>query len=315
MKCTFDQIRWDVETLRILVQQLLVRNSIGPADLMKSWDRSGDLALNRTEFCKSIQELFKPSSFNPNHLQLWKEDVHGVVEEAFKAIQGKHDRQATHIDIVELEKWLDHPTERPAAKQVVLKSAKESSRCGHTSEEEYVIDRRVDIVQQTNERISKAAKAFEVRQELERRRQERSERRWQRSLRLQRGGQRFDAPPLQRWEMPKRLERNLPPLQAGAVAISRLPSPDSSPRLHSASPLLSPISASSRHMLRSPSNRSISPPLPLDSPRLSSLSSLLSPRTGSACPPRNQPRIPSPTLGVMRVVVPKRPKLGGAVGI
>ena len=136
------EIVWDLETLRILMQQMLVRSHLGPADVIRAWDKSGDSELNLEEFVENVRHFFADENDN-----LWKTEVRPVVEEAFTAIQTigeapqafttsimrtearrieltKFDTQQRRIDIVEFERWLDAPTARLEGHKVVQKTRK-----------------------------------------------------------------------------------------------------------------------------------------------------------------------------------------------
>ena len=47
---TLDTIKWDVEALRLMLQQMLIHHNVGPADLISAWDSSGDKQLGQVEF-------------------------------------------------------------------------------------------------------------------------------------------------------------------------------------------------------------------------------------------------------------------------
>ena len=52
---TLEDVAWDEETLRLLLQKMLSRFGVGPSDLMRAWDKSGDGLLDRREFSREIQ--------------------------------------------------------------------------------------------------------------------------------------------------------------------------------------------------------------------------------------------------------------------
>ena len=132
---TLSEIRWDVKTLRLLMQQMLQRCRMGATDLMRAWDSNGNGQLTRCEFITSLRALFGDDEDG-----VWEADVLPVAEAAFLEIQaieiigadGKrrqaggasHDerrriqleRGDTHkrrIDIIEFERWLNTPITRP----------------------------------------------------------------------------------------------------------------------------------------------------------------------------------------------------------
>lgn len=96
-----------VESMRLLMQQMLLLNNCSPTDLMRAWDRSGDKQLDKREFVINIKKLFRAAP------ELWKREVHRVAEAAFGIIQDDGmDVNASAMDIIELEEWLDRPTRR-----------------------------------------------------------------------------------------------------------------------------------------------------------------------------------------------------------
>ena len=54
-----DEVHWDVETLRVLLQQMLKRSDTGPDDLMGAWDHSGDGQLSLDEFTQEVGVFFR----------------------------------------------------------------------------------------------------------------------------------------------------------------------------------------------------------------------------------------------------------------
>ena len=79
---TLNEIAWDLETLRILMQQMLIRFHTGPADVIRAWDDSGDFQLDKREFVQNMRKFF-----DDQHADLWDSEVQPIVEQAFGAIQ------------------------------------------------------------------------------------------------------------------------------------------------------------------------------------------------------------------------------------
>lgn len=122
------QIAWDVETLRVLMQQMLARCEIGTAHLMSAWDRNGDFTISKREFLSGLRGFVR----NYEHVKLWEHELRSIAEAAFVAInrrQGMNDAMGRHrasvladaIEIVELERWLRAPSKRPPGKEVIFK--------------------------------------------------------------------------------------------------------------------------------------------------------------------------------------------------
>jgi hypothetical protein len=86
---TLGDIAWEVdpsaheavESLRILIQNLLLSHDISPSDLNGAWDSSGDRTLDKREFVKNVRRLFR------RHPDLWQRDLHRVAAAAFTIIQ------------------------------------------------------------------------------------------------------------------------------------------------------------------------------------------------------------------------------------
>jgi len=112
---TLADVAWDVEpsaresveSLRILVQNMLITHNVGPDDLMRAWDRSGDKQLDKREFVTNVRRLFR------QHSALWKRELHRVADAAFVEIQNDgSDVNSSQMDIIELEQWLEPKTRR-----------------------------------------------------------------------------------------------------------------------------------------------------------------------------------------------------------
>ena len=84
---SLDELVWDVETLRQLLQQMLDSYGVGVADLMAAWDASGDGQLSVREFEQEVCNLFRDEE-----PALWREEVQPVVHQAF----GEIDQNCRH---------------------------------------------------------------------------------------------------------------------------------------------------------------------------------------------------------------------------
>ena len=187
------EIEWDEEALRILINQMLVRCGLSPADLLRAWDtdkREKD-SLNRVEFVSNMRDLF-----DDQHDGLWEDDVRAIAESAFSTIsrEVKGENFLKSVGIVHLVRWLDDPPrytalplkspkKRKAARRLLAQAMKQPS------------PRRVDVGDVALQAIaaSKAkgkalAKRYEQQHLLLQ----------QRERRLGKNG----LPPLQRWETP-----------------------------------------------------------------------------------------------------------------
>ena len=318
---TFDEVAWDVETLRILMQQMLSRSCAGPSDLMKVWDQSGDNQLSRKEFVEHMHGFFKEQDE-----VLWHEEVARTVDEAFAAIQGKFDRDQSYIDIIELERWLDRPSDRPKESLIKLKTVKELRKQASIRQmaNNPVPDKRVNVQVQADMAINKAAAAFALKSSVAQHDELRVMRRWRNTHRPQAGGQRFELPPLQRWELPRVVESSITPFKIGVVGSPPRSPTSSSPRdiqMATSPQPRKPAYASETRFPRSMFVDDVSrSPLrsPRLSPRLAPIRSRASPTTDGTAHTSHKaqrrtgswtPRVPRHSLMPL-IVFDRRPKSG-----
>ena len=80
---SLSEMAWNVETLRILMRQMLERNHIGPADLIAAWDDDGSGDLSHRMFCNHMRSLF-----GQNLEQVWQNEILPIVHQAFADIVG-----------------------------------------------------------------------------------------------------------------------------------------------------------------------------------------------------------------------------------
>ena len=234
---TLGDIAWDVEpsayesveSLRLLIQQMLVRHSCSPSDLMRAWDRSGDKQLDKREFVANIKRLFR------KHLDVWKKELHRVAEAAFTIIQDDGvDINATQMDIIELEQWLDMPTRRKPDNQLPLKPRRNAEIQKQELRRQPVPARPgCDIPSRAGAAVAAAKAAAEAKKRHEAMAEKERARLWAISHQSQPGGQKWQLPPLQRWEMPssvadkKKYRRGKVP----TAPVGKSPrKPDASPR-------------------------------------------------------------------------------------
>jgi hypothetical protein len=123
---TLDQIVWDVDTLRFLLQRMMARFGVGPADLIRAWDTSGDGQLDRHELFGHIRKLLRHVSE-----EVWSAEIQPVLEAAFVdidkevrlggefgALASKEwnlmsvSQGAGKIDVMEFERWFRQPPSR-----------------------------------------------------------------------------------------------------------------------------------------------------------------------------------------------------------
>lgn len=232
---TLNEIAWDLETLRILMQQMLIRFHTGPADVIRAWDDSGDFQLDKREFVQNMRKFF-----DDQHADLWDSEVQPIVEQAFGAIQevtivgadGKRrdaggnshnervrvsgiaknrfagDANQLRIDIIEFERWLDAPTQRPEHLKVVPKSRKLLRRqtTRRLELEKPKAPKRSPTKERMEQSLQQAAKTAAAREKAARRTLKEQTRRLKH---------------MQRWEVPSALSP--PPLRFGQPNVTSSP--------------------------------------------------------------------------------------------
>lgn len=208
---TLDNIRWDVESLRILIQEMLVRCSRGPHDLFRAWDRDSDKNLTRAEFVATMYQWF----FKTEAKDLWDNEVLAVADEAFDQVAGMgrrgsvsspHTRKS--VDLIRLERWLAVKSDACVQRKSRKLIRRQTTRRLLASKDIRPVA-RVDTRAQMRAAINAAKERATVRmQTTDFSRKDQMER-WCESRATQVNGQRWELPPLQRWEMPRALDRPL----------------------------------------------------------------------------------------------------------
>ena len=112
---TFNDIVWSIDTLRLLIQQMLERANQSTLALVKAWDKSGDGELSRKELREEIGAFF----VGVEPVSMWREEVEPIVNQAFDEMDNSINRSgiasglaAGKLDIVELQQWLNGGTQR-----------------------------------------------------------------------------------------------------------------------------------------------------------------------------------------------------------
>ena len=192
-----DDIAWDVETLRVLMQQMVERMRINSNVLMKAWDKSRgkftDNSLDHVEF--SSQMNLALCTDDPEWPDLWEAELYPVVLEAYAAIKKMSTHVSNRVDAVALERWMAAPTERPSDQLVLektprMKRQRDKRRTFVPQQED---QKRVNLKARTKQGIAAAAGAATARRAaVTVSEAEQLLPRWKRSH----GG----LPPLQRWE-------------------------------------------------------------------------------------------------------------------
>lgn len=115
---TLDEIMWDGETLRLLLQQMLVTHGVSVAELMQAWDRNGDGRLSRREFLEEVRVYFQDL-----HPDLWESEVRQVAEEAFLQVDVELGLGFNALDLDTLSAWLSKPADQPISAAVTAKTS------------------------------------------------------------------------------------------------------------------------------------------------------------------------------------------------
>lgn len=130
---TFMDVKWDAELLRVLIEATLAQHNVSTANLVRAWDRNGDRTLDRHEFISRVRSTFMDGSDDAR--AAWEVEVHQLTESLFITIAGAHDedavngRVARHVDVVELEAWLNKParSDRYCIERLPLKTDTEEA--------------------------------------------------------------------------------------------------------------------------------------------------------------------------------------------
>jgi Ca2+-binding EF-hand superfamily protein len=214
------EVQWDVEALRMMIRDTLARAKLGASDVMKAWDKSGDLALNRSEWVSNVRALFRTSE-----ARLWEDEVLAVVSQSFQEVQYGGDVRSTEISIQELERWL---APKPKLQHIRLKTRRSPRGGGKGGETEQTpsLSARADQAIEAGKRRAAARQAAVHASEREKLT------RWKQTRQMHPNGQKWELPPVQRWEMPRAITprdfdvghtRSSP---MNATTLSRLGSPD-----------------------------------------------------------------------------------------
>lgn len=207
------EIAWDVEpsafesveSLRILMQQMLLRSSISPSDLLRAWDRSGDKQLDKREFKSNVKRLVREAP------HLWQRELHRVADHAYSIIQADgSDANGDAMDVIELEQWLHAPVRRKPEALLPLKPQRRQREQLESSSPEPPVRVKMpprpgcDIQSRADKAIEEARRAaadkvtrLKATSEEQRRRYET---RWERSAdELKQSGMKWPSVP---WEVP-----------------------------------------------------------------------------------------------------------------
>ena len=190
-KARLDEIAWDVETVRILMQQMMERCQLNTNVLMKAWDKNGERSLDRIEFASHVRLCFSINDDDEWADDLWEVDLEPVLREAYSEIKALSTHVSGRVDAEALESWLAPPPGRPDDDTIILKSSRmirqRDKRRGLLPETP-LARARVDLRARTKAGISAAAASSNARGP----KLEGLVPRWRRSH--------AGLPPLQRWE-------------------------------------------------------------------------------------------------------------------
>ena len=151
---TLDSLVWDVNTLLVLMQQMMARCNMGPMDIMRAWDVDENRQLSKPEFFGHVEALLDGSSRD-----LWSNEVALVAKQAYEHVAALGSGRSSadprkQIDIVQLERWLNTPCDQPIA--VKLRGSRQAMRNPPPTEEKKVRP-RVDVAAKVRADIEAAA--------------------------------------------------------------------------------------------------------------------------------------------------------------
>ena len=96
-----DQEQWDVDRLRWELTNIMQTNGVEPADLLKTWDKSGDGQISRKEMLMEMKALV-------NDYEVWYSTIRRSVKESFDVMNtDEADTKEATISILEFAKWLN----------------------------------------------------------------------------------------------------------------------------------------------------------------------------------------------------------------
>jgi len=205
---TLDTIAWDVETLRVLMQQMLDRCKVSPSELFRAWDRDGDKELTRTEWLQTMHSWF----FQNEQPDLWDREVRSVADAAFTQVEKHGERDSRHrssltkrgvVDLHRLQRWLIAPghTDMEVKRKSWDKIRRIMKFRLRLSKEHKAP--RVSRAQIARAGIATAKERTAAREVAAKEAIEEHVRQWRASRETQVNGQRWELPPLQRWEPPR----------------------------------------------------------------------------------------------------------------
>ena len=123
---TLNEIRWDVETLRQMLLAMMSNCNLGPADVLKAWDKDGSGFLEKFEFREEVGQFFK----GPILQAVWADEVEEVVDRAFDDANKdvgsgrewvlSEQAGAAGMDVIEMQRWFDQPM--PEGFRIILKT-------------------------------------------------------------------------------------------------------------------------------------------------------------------------------------------------
>lgn len=184
MRLNLDAISWDGEALRVLIQQMLERCAMTPADLLRAWDSDKkDGTLTRHEFVNHVKSLLSNEDADLWELEV-KAVAHTTFDEIMREVRGVNVMMS--IGIIHLVKWLDDPPFRASfvlKDRRQLRKVRERRAAAANKEGE---EARVDLATVRKKALDKAASKAKIVAQIKRER-------------TMRAYKQYGLPPL-RWE-------------------------------------------------------------------------------------------------------------------
>ena len=101
---SLSELVWELDTLRVLIADVIARGGHGPADLLRLW--KCEKGLNKEMWIAKVQETFFSATEELN--DLWESEAKAVAADAFIVIERtqKGENFLRRINVIHLERWL-----------------------------------------------------------------------------------------------------------------------------------------------------------------------------------------------------------------
>ena len=101
---TLNEIYWDEDVLRLMIQQMMSRAHVGPVHVIRAWDKNKDGQLTMKEFVNALHGFFRTSE------GLWEREVEPLARSAFISMATQDITKSrafeSKLSCNDLEMWL-----------------------------------------------------------------------------------------------------------------------------------------------------------------------------------------------------------------